>query len=107
MLSEYSQLSSADIEILVFAGIFPGFPVTSITNDFTPVLLEYADELVEYQALNPSATTTTTATTTSSVKTSTTTGTTDAITPTIGFSLGFMSILTVVFIRVKKRKTDS
>lgn len=105
MLSEYTQLSSADLKIMVFAGVFSEFPVSSTTNDFSTILLEYDDILVEYQALNPPSTTTAT-TTTSSTFTTTSTSTTDAITPSLGVVLGLMSILPFIFIRAKKRKNS-
>jgi hypothetical protein len=107
MLSEYTQLSSVDLEILVFAGIFPGFPVSSSTNDFSPILMEYDDILVEYQAMKPpSTTTTTTPTTTTSALTSTSTTTTAAITPAFGVFLGLISVAPLLFLQAKKRKNN-
>ncbi len=102
MFSEYTHIASPSVSILALAGIIPSFPVSSETNEFSPILDEFADILLTYNVtISPPVTTSSTTTTSTSIPLSTTT---DSISSGIGVLLGLLTLFSVVILRTKKNR---
>ena len=99
LFSEYISISSSSTAILSMAGIFPQFPVSSQTNDFSPILEEYAYFLMSQNvSISPPDSTTST---TSNELSSTTT---DSVASGIGVTIGISGLISVFVIRLKRKQ---